>query len=218
MRTLSEILWPWRLLTWPNRITLGRLLLVAPFVVVTQRQQAHDAYRYAALGIFAAMAFSDMLDGVLARRLHCSSRLGAILDPLADKTLIICAAVLLSLPQSAVPGARLPQWVAVMVIGKDLWVLVGFLVVFVLTGNTRARPNRFGKACTAAQLAMVAAILLAPDLNRLGVNAGYRFARALWWLVSILSGLAVVSYTRLGLALIARADHGDSDQHFGSAA
>jgi len=218
MKSLSEILWPWRLLTWPNRITLVRLMLVAPFVMLMQRQQATRAYRYVALGIFVAMALSDLLDGVLARRLKRVTRLGAILDPLADKTLIICAAVLLSLPGSAVAGARLPHWVAVAIVGKDLWVLVGFIVVFLLTGSVRVQPTRFGKACTAAQLAMVLAVLLSPDLGLIGSNAGYHLARALWWAVSALCVLSVVSYTRLGLSLLAEADRDDSDQHVGRAA
>ena len=218
MRSLSEITWPGRLLTWPNRITLVRLLLVAPFVMLMQRQQATAAYRYVAAGIFVAMALSDLLDGLLARRLKCVTRLGAILDPLADKTLIICAAVLLSLPGSAVAGARLPQWVAVFIVGKDLWVLVGFVVVFLLTGSVKVQPTRLGKACTVGQLAMVLAVLLSPDISRLGVNAGFQLVRALWWAVSALSVLAVISYTRLGLSLLAEADQGDSDQHVGKAA
>jgi len=210
MRSLADIAWPWNTLNWPNRITLLRLLLVAPFVVLMMRQQQRPLYRYVALGIFVAMALSDMADGVLARRLGRSTRLGAILDPLADKTLIICAAVLLALPGSSVRGAALPAWVAVLIVGKDLWVLVGFLVVFLLTGKVRVLPTRAGKACTVGQLAMVSAILLSPDLNRLGREAGTHLARALWWAVAGLCLLSVVSYTRLGLSFVAEADQGGS--------
>jgi len=212
MKPLSEITWPWAYLSWPNRITLFRLLLVAPFVVLMQHQQQHPACRYLAMAIFLAMAASDAADGIAARRTGRSCRLGAILDPLADKTLIICAAVLLSLPGSAIASARLPRWVAVMIIGKDLWVLVGFVVVFLLTGKVRVRPTPSGKLCTAGQLAMVLAILISPDLNRLGLSIGLHLARALWWAVAGLCGLAVISYTLLGLSFVVEVDQRDSDQ------
>ena len=215
MRTLSEIITPWRFLNWPNRITLLRLLLVAPFVMAMQRQQAEGVYRYVALGILAAMAASDLLDGILARRLNAASRLGAILDPLADKVTIICAAVLLSLDHSSIRGAQLPQWVAVLIVGKDLWVLVGFVVLFLLTGSVHVRPSRLGKFSTAAQLAMVLAVLLSPDINHLGGRAGFQLARALWLAVSVLCVLSVISYTRLGLILLAQTEQDDSARHVG---
>jgi len=218
MRTLAEIMRPWAYLSWPNRITMVRLLLVAPFVVLMQHHREHPGYRYLALGIFMSMALSDAVDGILARRLNRKTRLGAVLDPLADKTLIICAAVLLSLPHSAVPGARLPDWVVVMIVGKDLWLLLGFAVVFMVTGRMRVAPTRLGKATTAAQLCMVSAVLLSPDLNRLGGQLGLRLAQGLWWAVSILCALAAVGYTRLGLSFVAEADQDDPGEEADKAA
>ena len=100
---------PWGSLSWPNRMSILRLLLVAPFVVLlmNQNQPGWAFARYVAVGIFVVMALSDWIDGILARKLNAMTRLGAILDPLADKMLIICAAVLLSLPESAVRSAPL---------------------------------------------------------------------------------------------------------------
>jgi len=163
MPSISELMQPWAYLTWPNRITLGRLLLIAPFVVLMKHQQGQPVYRYLAVGIFVIMAFSDALDGYLANRLNRKTRLGAILDPLADKLLITCAAVLLCLPNSAVEGARLPDWGVVMVIGKDIWVVVGFLVLFLVTGKVRVVPSRTGKLSTAGQLILVGIILISPE-------------------------------------------------------
>jgi len=207
MRSLTEIMQPWKALNWPNRITLLRLLLVAPFVVLIQRQQMHSAYRYVAVGIFVALGISDFLDGHLARRLDCKTRLGAILDPLADKLLIICAAILLAMPGSCVVDhgrpIQLPNWVVVAIVGKELWVVAGFLVLFLVTGKVRVRPSRTGKASTVAQLAMVSALLLAPDLNHAGWSFGTHFARVLWWAVFVLCLGATVSYTRMGLSFLA---------------
>ena len=88
----------WSALTWPNRITMLRLVLVAPFVMALLfSRQYEPAARYTALGLFVVMAASDFVDGILARRLDQRTRLGAILDPLADKAMLICATVLLAL-------------------------------------------------------------------------------------------------------------------------
>ena len=197
---------PWGALSWPNRISILRLLLVGPFVVLllNQRQWGHVA-RYMGLGIFLVMAFSDFLDGVLARRLDSKTRLGSILDPLADKTLIIFSVLLLARQESAVPGAKLPNWVVVAVVAKDLWVIVGFVVVYLVTDRFRVRPTLAGKASTAGQLVMVICVLLAPELDRLGYGS-LRAGRALLWVTSCgvvgLSVLAIMAYTRLGLSFI----------------
>lgn len=198
---------PWGSLNWPNRISILRLLFVIPFVILLlnqERQPLVPYARYGALGIFLVMAASDFLDGVLARRLDARTRLGAILDPLADKALIICAAVILSLPGSAVPGARLANWVVVAIVGKDLWVIVGFLVLYLVTDRFVVRPTFAGKASTFGQLFMIGAILTAPDFNRLVPRLGTTLAAGTSWAVVGLCVLAVISYTRLGLRYVAR--------------
>lgn len=202
---VNERIKPWKSLSWPNRISILRLLMVGPFVVLVmnQNQPRWGAARYAALAIFVVMALSDFLDGTLARRLNLRTRLGAILDPLADKVLIICSVVLLSLSQSAVPGKQLPDWVVVVIVGKDLWVIMGFLVIYLVTDRFRVRPAAVGKACTVAQLVMVMLVMLSPDLNRLSEGLGGRLADVAIWTAVAISVLAVISYTRLGLGLVA---------------
>ncbi len=197
---------PWGSLSWPNRISIFRLLMVGPFIVLLMNQRQWTGARYVALIIFLAMAVSDLIDGVLARRLNARTRMGAILDPLADKALIICAAVLLSLKDSAVPGAQLPNWIVVAVVGKDLWVIIGFIVVYLVTDRLRVRPTLAGKACTAGQLIMVTCVLASPDFNRLGYQIGTRLATVTIWGVTVLCALAVISYTRLGLSFVAQED------------
>jgi cardiolipin synthase len=204
----GSVIRPWRYLNWPNRISLLRLLLLPPFLVLlmNQNQSEWGWARHAAFGIFLVMAVSDALDGFLARRLHARTRLGSILDPLADKAMIISAAALLSLPQSAVPGAQLHNWVVVAIVGKDLWVMVGFVVVYLVTDRFRVQPTLSGKACTFGQAIMLAAVLVAPDLNRLGATVGSWAAETAMWAVLLLSIAGVVSYTRLGLRFIAEAE------------
>lgn len=201
----------WSYLNWANRITLLRLMLIAPFVVMMRHQQDNDVYRYLALGIFIIMGVSDFVDGMLARRFKLKTKLGAILDPLADKTLIICAAVLLSSDQSCVPGARLPDWVVIAIVGKDLWVILGFVVVFLIIGRVHVEPIITGKLTTAAQLVMVCCILINPELNNagleLGLPAGFQLgfwsSRVLWWMVTAMCVLSALQYTYAGIGVVA---------------
>jgi cardiolipin synthase len=206
---------PWKSLNWPNRISLLRLLFVAPYVILLMNQNdaGWEWARYAALGLFAAMVLSDALDGYLARRLQARTRLGAILDPLADKVMIICSVVLLSMPVGWVTEARLARWVVVLVVAKDLWVILGFLVVYLVTDRFRVRPTAAGKVCTIVQSLMVGLTLLAPDLNAAQKDLGTWTARAASWAVAAACAVAALSYTVLGLTFIAHEGEKPLEEH-----
>lgn len=192
----------WRLLSWPNRISMFRLLLVAPFVLLLLHQQDIPGARYGAMVIFAIMSLSDYLDGMLARRMNCKTRLGAILDPLADKIMIICAVLILSQVHPDAPEAKLPAWLVVAVVGKDLWVTIGFIVTFLVTDRFRNLPVFWGKVSTLGQSVMIGLTLLAPELNRLRPQLGEWTVLGMSILVAGLCVLAAISYTRLGLSFI----------------
>ena len=209
-RVSQSYLYLWRALNWPNRISLLRVLGVAPFVVLLLNQDDWPPARHVALAVFVGIALSDAVDGYLARRLDQTTRLGKILDPLADKLLITCSVFLLASNAAAVPGLRLPVWVVVAVVGKDLWVVLGFLVLFLITGEARVQPTQVGKLCTMAQLAMVATILVAPDLDAMYNEGGSVLAALLVWAVLGLCILSVMSYTRLGVVFLAEAGEAPS--------
>ncbi len=154
------------------------------------------------MGTFALMAMSDYLDGLLARKLGIKTRLGAILDPLADKALIISSVILLSIPEFCIPGAQVPNWVVIAIVGKDLWVIVGFVVVYLVTDRLRVQPTLAGKASTFGQLIMLASVLLAPDLDLLIDGLGRWAAFGAGVGVVVLSICATISYTRLGLRFV----------------
>jgi CDP-diacylglycerol--glycerol-3-phosphate 3-phosphatidyltransferase len=187
-------------MSWPNRITLGRILLIVPFIVAMLRvndPQYHGLARYAALGLFVTMSFSDVLDGYLARRNHDITSLGKFLDPLADKLLIICACLLLTWTKTAVPGIKLPDIVVVFILGKDIYITLGFIVIYMVTGNMHIVPAKIGKLSTTLQLAMVLAMLTFPDAA--SAWPGFiHFIKFLWWSVIVVAMLAVVIYTRNG--------------------
>lgn len=182
-------------LNWPNRITVARIMLVPPLVIcLLNLNSPWDGWRYVALGLFLVSALSDALDGFLARRLGEETPLGRFLDPVADKLLVSCAVILLAVESTAVPGFRLPSWVPVIVIGKDMLTVIGFSLVYAATGEFFIRIRIWGKACTVVQLIMIAFLLLAPDLPADLVRPW----PALYWLGSGLAIVAMVDYVRIG--------------------
>ncbi len=177
-------------------------MLIVPFVVLLLYQNKLrfvDWARYTAMGIFAVMAFSDALDGYLARRTGQRSRLGYFLDPLADKLLITAACILLALKKTGVQDALLPGWVVVIIIGKDVLWLAGVLIIQFVTGHLAIGPSRLGRACTCGQLAMVMGTLLFPDIRQASPQVAWWLTRSLWWIAASLGVLTLANYTRIGI-------------------
>ena len=191
-------------LNWANRITIIRILLVPPFVSLMLKTNdvalsygAQNAMRYAAVLIFLLMAISDGVDGYLARTRNQVTRLGAFLDPIADKLLMISACLLLASQRGHVRGFLLPPTVVVLIIGKDMFLLIGFAIVYLITSQIRIAPVFIGKLATALQLSMVAAILIAPEAS--GLLAGWIWLlRTLWWSAAGTAIFATLIYIRNG--------------------
>lgn len=152
------------------------MLLVAPLCALVLSGRP-----LAALGVAAVAGATDGLDGFLARRFGWQSRLGGILDPLADKLLLDAGFVTL-----AMVGA-LPAWLAVLVVGRDLVILAGALAWHLLIGPFNAVPSRLSKLATAAQLSLVLVVLM--------VAAGLlpSLAGRLQWLTAAVALLTLAS-------------------------
>jgi CDP-diacylglycerol--glycerol-3-phosphate 3-phosphatidyltransferase len=158
---------------------------------------ARNAMRYVSTVIFLAMAISDGIDGYLARRKKQITKLGAFLDPLADKLLMTCACLLLASQRGHVEDFLLPPTVVVLIIGKDLFLLIGFVIVYLITSQIRIAPVFIGKLATTLQLSMVAGILIAPEVS--GVLPGWIwFLRFLWWSAAGTAILTTLIYIRNG--------------------
>ena len=191
-------------LSWASRITILRILLIIPFVSFMLKINdpalspgARNAMRYISIIIFLAMAVSDVIDGYLARRKKQITKLGAFLDPLADKLLMTCACLLLASQRGHVGDFLLPPTVVVLIIGKDLFLLIGFAIVYLITSQIRIAPVFIGKLATTLQLSMVAGILIAPEVS--GVLSGWIwFLRVLWWSAAGTAILTTLIYIRNG--------------------
>ncbi len=133
----------------PNILTILRILLVAPIVVLMLKE------RYAsAMVLFAIAGISDGLDGYLAKRNGWITRLGSFLDPLADKVLLVCCYVTLGW------NGLLPLWLVVLVLGRDAVISIGALAFRVLIGRFDAEPTLLSKTNTFAQIVLVLLVVV----------------------------------------------------------
>ncbi len=148
-------------MTTANKITIVRILLVPLFIVhlLYYVDGGREHHRVLALLAFAVAAASDGLDGFIARHYNQRSELGAILDPLADKILLVSGVVLLSLNNSPYLE-RLPFWLATTIISRDLLILIGLVVIHFTCGKVAIRPHLIGKAATVLQMTSVLWTLL----------------------------------------------------------
>jgi cardiolipin synthase len=138
----------------PNILTLSRILLIPVFAIVFINGRHLEA-----LFIFALAALTDSLDGFLARYTHQQTAIGTFMDPLADKTLLLTAFVLLGFYHEA------PLWCLVMVLSREVLILTGWMVRYLLTRSTAVVPSVLGKATTVFQVALVVALLLKRHLT-----------------------------------------------------
>jgi len=132
-----------------NWLTLLRIVLIPVFVLLLVYKRPGFA-----LAVFALAALTDLLDGYVARRRASQSRLGAFLDPMADKLLLTAAFV--TLTQLRV----LPAWITIVVISRDVILMMGALLIHMLGGRIYPRPSWAGKAATFFQILTVLAGML----------------------------------------------------------
>jgi cardiolipin synthase len=157
-------------MTTANKITIVRILMIPVFVTMAiyygqsiQRGAPLEWQRFTAIVIFLVAAASDGLDGYVARRYKQRSALGAILDPIADKGLLLSAIITLSISNWSdidPEYGRFPAWFPVLVITRDAVILVGAGVLHLLNGKVQVKPSWTGKVATVLQMAAIAWVML----------------------------------------------------------
>jgi len=164
--------------TTANKITILRILLIPFFVVevLYYVKTGNEVHRMVAVLTFAVAAICDGVDGYIARHYNQWSELGTILDPLADKLLLVSGVVLLSFDHAPYLG-QIPLWLTGTIIGRDLLLLVGLAVVHVTVGKVRVRPHFVGKVATVLQMICVLWVLL-------GWDAGWGARWTQYWTIS----------------------------------
>ena len=141
-----------------NKISTLRILSV-PFFISCLVYYSHDKeyLRFIALAIFVLGVFSDAVDGYIARKSKLTSKAGLILDPLGDKLLLMSAFICLYLIKLPV---SFPLWVTLIVVSRDVIILLGAVVIFIVKQEINVVPTRWGKLTTTSQMSSVIAVLL----------------------------------------------------------
>jgi cardiolipin synthase (CMP-forming) len=148
-------------LTIANLLTVLRLILIPVFVTAVYYQQ----FRWA-LTVFLVAAVTDGLDGLVARSFNQKTQLGEVLDPMADKLLLVTAFVILSLPRFTLT-APIPFWLTAVAISRDVIIVLGAAVINMTTGFSQFRPSIPGKLNTFVQIVMIVFFLVANAFNLL---------------------------------------------------
>ncbi|MGD9868077.1 MAG: CDP-alcohol phosphatidyltransferase family protein [Hyphomicrobiales bacterium] len=159
----------------PNTLTLIRILLVPLVVYMILTGQPHHAF-----WIFVAAGITDGLDGFLAKRFDWKTELGAYLDPLADKLLLVSIYVVLGLVSA------IPVWLVIAVVSRDFLIVGAVLLTWVLGRDLRVQPLMVSKANTLSQIVLAALVL--GDIS-FSLGLGNIIAYAIW----LTGGLTIVS-------------------------
>ncbi len=166
-------------LTAANQLTILRMLLIPAFVILLLYH-----YRGWALIVFLAAGLTDLLDGLIARATGQKTTLGAWLDPMADKLLLVTMFVMLTLPGTG-SANRLPVWFTVLVISRDVAIVLTVAVVNLAVGPRTFRPSIFGKIATATYILTGVAALYFNYLDQPSrIVSGFMYASLVITLVS----------------------------------
>ncbi len=173
-----------------NLITLMRVLSI-PFFVGTLLYYSpqKDFLRLMALGIFLFAMTTDIVDGFIARKMNKKSEIGVVLDPLSDKLLLMsaffCLYALKSLP------LRIPLWFLVLVVSRDLIILIGTGIMFLIGVKFKIKPSVWGKLTTFFQMITIVSVLLV-----------FRFSFLIWHIASIFTIISGIDYIYKGLRIV----------------
>ncbi len=170
----------------PNILTLVRMLITPIFIICLIK----GAYQMALL-IFTLAGVTDGLDGLLARLLDQKTTLGAYLDPIADKLLLVSAFVTLAAQQ------MIPAWLTVVVISRDVLIIIGIAILEVSKVDYQIQPSMVSKCTTVAQLATIFLLLLSIQTTVLE-----HALLPVYWLTTALSIASGLHYVYLGIQIM----------------
>ena len=175
-----------------NKISILRILLVPGIIAsLVYYHPERDGLRFVALGLFLVGMATDALDGFIARTQNQQSQLGTLLDPIADKMLILGTLISCSVIQGLPDAMRIPAWFNLLVITRDVLIVSGTVVIFAMQGQWRVEPSWLGKWATFAQMLVIPSVLLAlPAKTPLLIAA------------AALTVLSAINYIRFGIRVL----------------
>lgn len=196
-------------MTFATKLTVVRLVLVPVFAFLaisyglgTAAGAPDETLRWAAFWVFVTAAATDGIDGWIARRFNQISELGAFLDPIADKALVLSALLILTFFDWGVENWRIPLWFAALVVLRDSVILAGIRVMWSARKKVKIRPHWTGKVCTFFLFVVLGWVML--RVTELSPVYPCAFAA-----VFIL--LSMVEYIRQGMRIMQGSGAGDQE-------
>ncbi|WP_293444692.1 CDP-diacylglycerol--glycerol-3-phosphate 3-phosphatidyltransferase [Persephonella sp.] len=172
-----------------NQLTILRIFLIPVFIILI----GYNKPLYALI-VFIIAGLTDALDGFIARKFNQITTLGKILDPIADKALLVSGFIFIYTSDLQV---KFPYWYVVIVISRDIYILLGSALIYFMKGYLDVRPSVFGKATTFFQILSVVAVLVA--------NITYIPQNFVDWIIytaSFFTVLSTITYTYDGFQQI----------------
>jgi len=169
----------------PNALTVARIILIPVFITAV----IYKKHQYAFF-LFVLAAITDLLDGYIARVTDQKTALGTFLDPLADKLLLTSSFILFSF------NAWIPLWLTITVISRDIIVVIGWLLLYMITHDVRIEPVLLGKTAIAFQLVTLAFVLLSVNMPTVTIPKEFLFA-----VTATLTALSGLQYIYKGLRI-----------------
>jgi cardiolipin synthase len=169
-----------------NKITIGRIILIPFFIAAIIYSRADIALAF----FFLAIA-SDAVDGYIARTKRQKTQLGTFLDPLADKMLLVSAFICLTVFRSTPQDLRFPPYVLIVVISRDVLIVLGTIVIYMLTGRIDIRPTISGKATTFFQMLTIISVLVQ-----------FRYSHIIWNMAVVMTVVSGIDYLIMGSRLM----------------
>ncbi len=169
----------------PNTLTIARIVIIPLFITAV----IYKRYDYA-LYLFVVAAVTDALDGLIARLTNQKTVFGTFLDPLADKFLLVTSFILFSM------NGWVPKWLTVTVISRDVIVIIGWMIIYLVAHISKVEPTITGKAAIAMQVILLCYVLL--DIN-IGSLPDIDFI--LIWATAVLTIISGLHYIYRGLKL-----------------
>ena len=169
-----------------NKITITRIIII-PFFIAAIVYGRNDI----GLVFFIIAVISDGLDGFIARTFNQKTALGTIIDPVADKLLLMSAYITLAFMPAIPDHLRLPPYVPIVVISRDVFIVIGSIIVHFLKGDLKVSPSVTGKITTFFQMITIVGILVQ-----------FKYSYILWSLTVILTVVSGLDYMVKGLRLL----------------
>ncbi len=173
-----------------NKISTFRILSVPFFIATLYYSRENESLRVVAFVIFIIAVFSDAIDGYIARKTQQRSQAGLVLDPLADKLLLVSAFICFYIFN------EFPFWVILVVVARDIIITLGAVVIYMVKHNLNITSTIFGKTATIVQMSTIIATLLR-----------FKFLYIFWWLTVIFTIISGIVYVMKGFKILYAPDN-----------